>query len=199
MWKYFYILNSSPHERAVSDFPADAVPSESEEVRNHARRRVKMPEDWDQQQAVFAESLVVLPSLIEAAEPERLHRPPAPGEWSAHVVICHLVLDEMNTAMILRLILTQDYPSLVAIDADNTLCETRFAPLYPDTMTALGVWRVLREDNVRLCSSVSPHDLERYGRAFWRHDQRLSFRQHVASRGRHDATHIDQIRSALTR
>jgi hypothetical protein len=156
-------------------------------------------EDWSRQQAVFAESLLVLPRLIEAVEPERLHRAPEPGEWSAHVVICHLLLDEMNTAMILRLILTQDYPSLVAIDADNTLCATRFAPLYPDTTTALGVWRVLREDNMRLCSSASPHDLERLGRAFWRTDQRLSFRQHVASRGRHDAAHLDQIRSALTR
>ena len=158
-----------------------------------------MPEDWKQQQAVFAESLVVLPRLIEAVAPERLHRAPAPGEWSAHVVICHLLLDEMNTTMILRLILTQDYPTLVAIDADNALCETRFAPLYPDTPTALGVWRVLREDNVRLCRSVSPQDLDRLGRAFWRSDQRLSFRQHVASRGRHDAAHIEQIRSALAR
>jgi hypothetical protein len=129
---------------------------------------VKVPEDWKQQQAVFAESLVVLPRLIEAVEPERLHRAPAPGEWSAHVVICHLLLDEMNTTMILRLILTQDYPTLVAIDADNALCETRFAPLYPDTPTALGVWRVLREDNVRLCRSVSPQDLDRLGHAFWR-------------------------------
>jgi hypothetical protein len=101
--------------------------------------------------------------------------------------------------MILRFILTEVYPTLVGIDADNALCETRFAPLYPDTLTALGVWRVLREDNVRLCRSVSPQDLERLGRAFWRRDQRLSFRQHVASRGHHDAAHIDQIRSALTR
>src|SRR5215510_4677351 len=98
-----------------------------------------MPEDWDQQQAVFAESLVVLPNLIQGAEPQRLHRA-SPGEWSAHVVLCHLLLDEMSTTMILRLILTQEYPSLIALDADNTLCETRFAPLYPDTTTALRVW-----------------------------------------------------------
>ncbi len=76
-----------------------------------------MPDDWDRQLAVFAESLVVLPRLIEAVEPERLHRAPAPGEWSAHVVVCHLLLDEMSAAIILRLILPQDYPSLVAIDA----------------------------------------------------------------------------------
>lgn len=57
--------------------------------------------------------------------------------------------------MILRLLLTREDPALVAIDADNALCETRFAPLYRDTTTALGVWRVLREDNVRLCRAVS--------------------------------------------
>ena len=100
--------------------------------------------------------------------------------------------------MILRLILTQDYPSLVAIDADNALCETRFAPLYPDTTTAVGVWRVLREDNVRLCTSMSPDDLERLGRAPWRSDPRLSLRQYIESRGRHDSAHIDQIQSVLT-
>jgi DinB superfamily len=157
-----------------------------------------MPDDWYQQLAKFAESLVVLPRLIEAVEPERLHLAPAPGEWSAHVVVCHLLLDEMNTAMILRLILTQDFPSLVAIDADNALCETRFAPLYPDTTTAVGVWRVLREDNVRLCTSMSPDDLERLGRAPWRSDPRLSLRQYIESRGRHDSAHIDQIQSVLT-
>jgi hypothetical protein len=158
-----------------------------------------VPDNWDRQLAAFAESLVVLPGLIEAVAPERLTRAPALGEWSAHVGICHLLLDEMNTAMILRLILTQEDPPLVAIDADNALCETRFAPLYPDTKTLLGVWRALREDNVRLCSSVSRDELERLGRAFWISDQKLSFRQHVASRARHDAAHIDQIRSALTR
>jgi DNA-binding transcriptional LysR family regulator len=157
-----------------------------------------MAEDWDQQLAVFAESLVVLPRLVEAVDPERLSRAPAPGEWSPHVVVCHLVLDEMNTAMFLRLILTQDHPLLVAIDADNVECAVRFAPLYPDTATALGVWRSLREDNVRLCTSVSHDDLERVGRAAWRSDQSISFRGHVASRGRHDLAHIEQIKAALT-
>ena len=157
-----------------------------------------MAEDWNQQLTVFGESLRVLPRLVEGVSADRLRRIPTPGEWSAHVVVCHLVLDEMNTAMILRLILTQDDPTLVAIDADNALCETRFASLYRDTAAALGVWRVLREDNVRLCASVSPDDLERTGRAFWRADP-LSFRQHVASRERHDRAHIEQIRAALAR
>jgi hypothetical protein len=157
-----------------------------------------MAEDWDQQLAVLRESLIALPRLLEGVPANRLHRSPAPGEWSAHVIVCHLVLDEMNTAMILRLILTQDCPSLVAIDADNVLCETRFAPLYPDTATALGVWRVLREDNLRLCASVSSGDVERVGRAPWRNDERISCRRYVSSRGRHDIIHMDQIRAVLS-
>ena len=157
-----------------------------------------MPEDWNRQLAVFTDSLVILPPLVEAAEPDRLHRSPAPDEWSAHVVVCHLVLDEMNSAMILRLILTEDASLLVAIDDDNVHCAARFAPLYPDTTTALGVWRALRQDNVRLCASVSPDDLERVGRRSWRSGQSISFRDYVASRGRHDGVHIDQISSALS-
>ena len=78
-----------------------------------------MTEDWERQLAVFAESLVVLPLLVEGVEPNRLHRSPAPGEWSAHVIVCHLVLNEMNTAMSLRLILTRDCPVLAEIEDDG--------------------------------------------------------------------------------
>jgi len=154
-----------------------------------------MPEDWERQLAVFTESLVVLPQLVEGVEPNRLHRSPAPGEWSAHVVVCHLVLNEMNAAISLRLILTQDCPVLAEIEDD--LCSERFAPLYPDTTTALRVWRALREDNLRLCASVSTDDLARGGRPPWR-GEGISFRDYVASRRRHDRVHIDQIRSALS-
>jgi hypothetical protein len=154
-----------------------------------------MPEDWERQFAVFTESLVVLPQLVEGVEPDRLHRSPTPGEWSAHVIVCHLVLDEMNAAISLRLILTKDCPVLAEIEDDR--CAARFAPLYPDTATALRVWRALREDNVRLCASVSTDDLERGGRPPWRHEG-ISFRDYVASRGRHDRVHIDQIRLALS-
>ena len=157
-----------------------------------------MAEDWDRQVTAFGESLRVLPALVDGVSDARLRRIPAPGEWSAHVVVCHLVLDEMNTTAVLRLILTEDSPTLPNIDGDNRLCATRFAPLYADTVTALGVWRALREDNVRLCASVSRDDLERVGRAPWRRDERVTFRSYVASRGRHDRAHIEQIRSALS-
>jgi hypothetical protein len=158
-----------------------------------------MGEDWDQQLTVFADSLRVLPQLMQGASADRLHRIPAPGEWSAHVIVCHLVLDEMNTTVVLRLILTEDCPVLPNIDGDNRLCATRFAPLYADTATALGVWRALREDNVRLCASASPDDLQRVGRAPWRNGERITFRGYVVTRGRHDRAHIQQITSALSR
>src|SRR5262245_3016699 len=155
-----------------------------------------MPEDWDRQLAVLRESLVVLPKLLKEVAPDRLHRVPAPGEWSAHVVVCHLVLNEMNSAMSLRLILTQDRPTLSEIEDDR--CAERFAPLYPDTETALRVWRDLREDNLRVCASISPADRDRVGLAPWS-DMGITFRGYVASRGQHDLNHIEQIRMALTR
>ena len=68
------------------------------------------------------------------------------------------MLNEINTALSLRLMLTQDRPSVSEIEDDR--CAERFAPLYPDTQTALGVWRALREDNLRLCGSVSPDDIK---------------------------------------
>jgi len=154
-----------------------------------------MPDEWDQQLAVLRESLVALPQLLEKVAPDRLRRVPAPGAWSAHVVVCHLVLNEMNTAMSLRLILTQDRPRLTEIEDDR--CAERFASLYPDTETALGVWRALREDTLRLCASVSPDDRDRIGRVPWS-DKGVSFRDYVTSRGHHDLNHIQQIRAALS-
>jgi hypothetical protein len=148
-----------------------------------------------EQIAVLRQNLVVLPQLLKGVAPDRLRRAPAPGEWSAHVVVCHLVLNEMNTAVSLRLILTQDRPSLSEIEDDR--CAERFALLYRDTETALGVWRALREDNLRLCASVSPDERDRIGWVPW-NDKGVSFRAYVASRGRHDLNHIEQIRAGLT-
>src|SRR5262245_10493340 len=105
-----------------------------------------MAEDWDRDFTAFGESLHVFPRLVEGALADQLHRVPASGEWSAHVVVCHLVLDEMNTTVVLRLILTEDDPVLPNLDGDNRFCATRFAPLYTDTGAALRVWRALRED-----------------------------------------------------
>ena len=156
-----------------------------------------MAEDWARQLAVFGQSLRALPELVAGVPADRLRRIPAPGDWSVHIIVCHLVLDEMNTTVTLRLLLTEDLPILPNIDGDNRLCATRFAPLYADTATALGVWRALREDNVRLCESVSPDDLERAGRAPWMKGGRTTFRDYIATRGRHDRAHMEQIRSAL--
>src|SRR5262249_959471 len=136
---------------------------------------------------------------VEGVSADRLHRSPAPGEWSAHDVVCHLVLDEIGTAIILRLILTEERALLPGLDADNRFCATRFAPLYPDTDTALDVWRALRAAHVRLCASASAADLERVGHASWRNHEPITFHGYVASRGRHDRVHIAQIEAALSR
>ena len=83
------------------------------------------PEDWDRQRAVFRESLVVIPQAIEGVAHDRLHRAPAPGEWSAHVVVCHLLLNEINTTMSLRVILTKDHPSLAELETTGAPTASR--------------------------------------------------------------------------
>ena len=61
----------------------------------------------------------------------------------------------------------------------------------------LGVWRALRDDNLRLCAGVSPDERERIGHVPWA-QKGVSFRGYAASRGRHDRNHIEQIGAALT-
>ena len=155
-----------------------------------------MPEGWEAEVAVLRESLVALPALVDGVAAERLQRAPAPGEWSAHVAVCHLVLNEMNTAVSLRCMLTQERPVLAEIEDDR--CAALLAPTYPDTATALGVWRALREDTLRLCAALGPADLARVGRPPWSAEP-VTVRACIASRGRHDRNHLAQIRAALAR
>src|SRR5262249_42302983 len=136
----------------------------------------------------------VLPRLVKGVAPDRLRWIPAPGEWSIHVIVCHLALNEMNTAVSLRLILTQDRPSLAEIEDDR--CAERFAALYPDTETAFWVWRALREANLGLWAGVARGDGEGAGGARGTEGD-ISVRRSVAGRARHDLDHLEQIRTLL--
>lgn len=134
-----------------------------------------------------------LVSLVSGAEPVALRREPAPGEWSAAVVVAHLADAELTWGMRLRLVVTDDRPVLTPWDEEAWA--ERFGDLDEDVRETLQRWRSLRDNNLRLLDSLVEGEWERAGV----HPQRgvLTVTALVKSQADHDRTHLDQIRQAL--
>lgn len=143
----------------------------------------------------LADAIAVVQEIIANTDESALRSKPSPGEWSAHDVVCHLVLNEINTASSIRRMLTEDSPVVGEID-DGLV--GRFSPVYPSTRSAFEVWRALRVDTVRLAAAVSVEELGRVGAAM-HFGQRVerTVREYLEGRVRHDQDHIGQMRSAL--
>lgn len=135
-----------------------------------------------------------LVSLVAGADAADLRREPAPGEWSAAMVVAHLADTELVWSVRLRMIVADDRPHLAPFD--EGAWGERFGELDVDVRDTLQRWRALRDSNVRLLDSLVEGEWERTGS----HPQRgvLSVSALVKSQAEHDRTHLDQIRLALS-
>lgn len=134
-----------------------------------------------------------LVSLVTGADPARLTAEPAPGEWSAAIVLAHLADVEMVYGLRLRMVLTADRPWLAAILEGEWA--DRLAHLEPAAKDSLQRWRVQRDANLRVLGSVTDGEWLREGV----HQERGTVT--VADLARiwveHDQAHLGQIRRAL--
>ena len=136
-----------------------------------------------------------LVSLVSGVSDDHLERRPAEGEWSARDVIGHLADAELVYSMRLRLIVAQDRPRLTWYDEEAWV--ERFGPLDEDARVTLARWRALRDANVRLLESLADEEWERGG--IHDSDGMLSVETIAKRMVTHDRTHLDQIRTALSR
>lgn len=136
-----------------------------------------------------------LVSLVSGVSDDQLERRPAEGEWSARDVIGHLADAELVYSMRLRLIVAQDRPRLTWYDEEAWV--ERFGPLDEDARVTLARWRALRDANVRLLESLADEEWERGG--IHDSDGMLSVETIAKRMVTHDRTHLDQIRTALSR
>ncbi|HET6837828.1 MAG TPA: DinB family protein [Gemmatimonadales bacterium] len=111
--------------------------------------------------SVLAELIPWLDHRLEALPDPSLRRPEAQGKWSVLQVIQHLADSELVMGYRIRMILTQDRPSLPGYDQDQWAQEFRYdqAPL----TLALGQLQGLRAADLHLWSSLTPQQLERVG------------------------------------
>lgn len=136
-----------------------------------------------------------LVSLVSGVSDDHLSRRPDEAEWSAREVISHLADAELVYAMRVRLIVAQERPRLTWYDEEAWV--ERFGPLDEDARTTLARWRALRDANVRVLESLAEEEWERAG--IHDSDGLLTVDAIAKRMVTHDRTHLDQMRSALSR
>ena len=142
---------------------------------------------------VLRQTLAEVRQLATGVGPERLGRPPVPGEWSPWQVLSHLADSDLVWGMRVRLIVAQDRPVLVPFDQD--VWTVRFGDLDPDPGETIARWTALRLSNLRAYESLSPAEWERIGLHPDRGEQ--SVREIVQLLAGHDCIHLDQLRVGL--
>lgn len=143
--------------------------------------------------AVLRDNLQAIEQLTASATAEELGTRPAPGEWSPAEVLSHLADSDLVTAVRVRMIVTQDRPSLIGYDQDAWTA--RFARLDSSPGQTLERWQALRRANVQLYESLSESEWQRVGIHSERGEE--SARLVVRLLAGHDRVHMDQFRRAL--
>lgn len=139
---------------------------------------------------VLASTPAVLAALLEPLSPDDWAWSPAPGEWSAHDVLAHLL--HIETAVIparVRQMLEEDGAPLASAQPPNAEAQ----PKTPAEM--LAAWRSARAENLAFLRTLTPTQLAqagvhpRYGR--------ISAREHIIEWGYHDLEHLRQLQATV--
>jgi len=134
-----------------------------------------------------------LVALTANRSPRDLNHVPQRGEWSAAQVAAHLADAEMVYSVRIRMILTDDNPTLVGYDQDAwaarlSMCDANLAG-------SVERFRTLRDANLRLYESLEEDEWSRVGT----HEEQglVTIRSTVETLIGHDRAHLDQIRKLL--
>jgi DinB family protein len=139
--------------------------------------------------AVLRETPVRLRSALEGLSDAQISMPEAPGKWSFRQVLAHLADSELVWGWRLRLILTHDRPLITGYDQDAWADRLGYSDV--DVQYAIDTFRLLRQGNLRLVSSASPQDLDRFGVHAERGEE--SVRHLIGLYAGHDILHLNQL------
>jgi len=98
---------------------------------------------------------------LEGMSDEEMTRHPLPGKWSAREIVHHLADSEMNSAIRLRKLLTEDTPLIQGYDQDSWAAHLRYneRPIAP----SLEAFRAARSTSAQLLDSMTEEDWARAG------------------------------------
>jgi hypothetical protein len=98
---------------------------------------------------------------LEGFPEGQLSARPLPGKWSAREIIQHLADSEMNSAIRLRKLLTEDDPQIQGYDQESYAARLRYNER--DMAPALDALRGARATTGQLLDSMSEEDWSRTG------------------------------------
>jgi hypothetical protein len=98
---------------------------------------------------------------LEGFPPEKLSARPIPGKWSAREIVQHLADSEMNSAIRLRKLLTEDDPQIQGYDQEDYAARLRYNER--DIAPALDALRGARATTGQLLDEMTDADWSRAG------------------------------------
>jgi hypothetical protein len=146
--------------------------------------------------SVLRETPTAVRRAIDGVPPAALRTPERDGKWSIAQVLRHLADSDVVWGWRLRLILSQDRPTLTGYDQDAWALRLRYEDA--DPAESLQVFEVLRRDNLRLMAQATADDLRRVGVHAERGEESLEHLRRLYAG--HDLLHlrqIDRIRAAV--
>jgi hypothetical protein len=137
----------------------------------------------------------LLAELIADVSNERLTKQPAPDKWSVSEILAHLAEDEIATAWRYRQMVEHSGIDLAGFDQDLWAKLGNYAARVPQESLAL--FRLLRGANLEFLRGLNAEQWNCFGTHAER--GRITVRELAAHMAGHDANHIEQIRSILSR
>ena len=98
---------------------------------------------------------------LEGFTEETLSARPLPGKWTAREIVQHLADSEMNSALRLRKLLTEENPQIQGYDQDVYAVRLRYNER--DVAPALEAFRAARATSAQIIRSMSDGDWSREG------------------------------------
>ena len=138
---------------------------------------------------VLRETPAALTRAVDGLSPDQLRRPEAPGKWSLAQVLQHLADSDLVWGWRVRLILSQDRPTITGYDQDLWASRMRYED--SDPAESLETFRVLRRDNLRLLERATPEDLQRVGVHSERGEESAAYLCRLYAG--HDLSHLRQV------
>jgi len=130
-----------------------------------------------------------LAALTRGLSKKQLTRRPGPGKWSIAEILAHLADAELVVGYRLRLMLASNGTPIQAFDQD-AWAET-FSYNRRDSKTSLETFRILRQNNLRLLTSVPRRLWGNYGQHSERGKETVAHAMRMMAG--HDLNHLQQL------
>lgn len=142
---------------------------------------------------VIAKTPDTVARIVRKHMPERMRTRPFDGKWTPNEIVGHLADAEWVFGFRMRLILSEDQPTILGMDQELWVSSQRHNEQEPAAL--VDSFRSLRRINVPLWKRMTPADLERTGQHSERGPESLGVMLGMVAG--HDLSHIDQIKRYL--